>query len=115
MSLACNISLNVSHASTICVDLIEHCQVGKMAENITIVGGFWGCLVLEGFGRDDSFQLQSGCLSTQPGIAIYYNSEATEVCPEVSNKGCTSFPDLQFFNIVQKGVGSKRIFRGRVV
>ena len=57
MSLACNISLNVSHASTICVDLIEHCQVGKMAENITIVGGFWGCLVLEGFGRDDSFSV----------------------------------------------------------
>ena len=59
MSLTCNIRLNVSHASAICVDLIKLCQVGKMSENITIVGGFWGCLVLEGLGRDDSFSVAS--------------------------------------------------------
>ena len=60
MSLTFNISLNVSHVSAICVDLIEHCQVGKMTENITIVGGYWGCLVLMAL-----------MTILQPGNAIY--------------------------------------------
>ena len=72
MSLTFNISLSVSHVSAICVDLIEHCQVGKMTENITIVGGFWGCLVLMGIGPDDNFATRKR--------HIYYSSEATDIC-----------------------------------